>query len=450
MIVTCTEVDHVLQSCYIMAASVGDLKGYDHQFVEPPSNDLLCLICLCVARDPQQINCCGKLLCKGCLEEHKECSGDCPQCRKPINTFSDKRSKLFTTSQAENYGAWLSWYTGERDILSLNALCDNTSSGCEWVGELRSLDEHLASCDFTLLSCPNECHNRSKVVKLLRKDMEKHTKEECPRRQYECPHCQEAGEYREMTTKHLHKCPMIEIPCPKRRCTTRIVRRDLPKHRQECLFEKVPCKYSTIGCEEEVERKDLAEHEGDSQQHLQLAVDTVHQQQIKIGNLQAHSREMPMLYNITNFNQHKVTDDEIYSPAFYTSPKGYKMCIGVFANGDGDSENTHVSVYVHFMKGENDDYLPWPFAGKVTIKLLNQLEDKNHLSRFMKFTSDNNSSQKVVDKERAGTGWGWGKYISHSDLGHNTAKNCQYLKDDRLHFKISVDAATSSTPWLIL
>ena len=31
-----TEVDHVLPSCYIMAASVGDLKGYDHQFVEPP------------------------------------------------------------------------------------------------------------------------------------------------------------------------------------------------------------------------------------------------------------------------------------------------------------------------------------------------------------------------------------------------------------------------------
>jgi hypothetical protein len=48
-----------------MAARV---EGYDHQFVEPPSNDLLCLICLCVARDPQQINCCGKVLCKGCFK----------------------------------------------------------------------------------------------------------------------------------------------------------------------------------------------------------------------------------------------------------------------------------------------------------------------------------------------------------------------------------------------
>ena len=71
---------------YIM---VEDSKGYDHQFVEPPLDDLLCLICLCVARDPQQINCCGKLLCKGCLEEHREHSNNCPLCRKHINSFAD-------------------------------------------------------------------------------------------------------------------------------------------------------------------------------------------------------------------------------------------------------------------------------------------------------------------------------------------------------------------------
>ena len=77
----------------IMAASAGDLKGYDHEFLESPLDDLLCLICLCVARDPQQINCCGKVLCKQCLEDHKQHSSDCPQCRKNIVSFPDKRSK---------------------------------------------------------------------------------------------------------------------------------------------------------------------------------------------------------------------------------------------------------------------------------------------------------------------------------------------------------------------
>jgi TNF receptor-associated factor 4 len=211
----------------------------------------------------------------------------------------------------------------------------------------------------------------------------------------------------------------------------------------------VPCKYSVIGCTEKVERKDLAEHEGDRQHHLQLAVDSVQQQHIKIGNIQAHSREMPVLYKFTNFNQYKTANDRIYSPAFYTSPKGYKMCIRVYANGTGDSQGTHVSVYAYLMKGENDDYLPWPFTGTVTVELLNQLEDNNHHSRPMIFNSGNDCSQRVMDEERPNLGWGRQKYISHSDLCHDSAKNCQYLKDDRLHFKISADAESSSTPWLI-
>ena len=102
------------------------------------------------------------------------------------------------------------------------------------------------------------------------------------------------------------------------------------------------------------------------------------------------------------------------------------------------------------MKGENDNYLPWPFTGTVTVELLNQLEDKNHHSMTMKFTSDIDiASQQVVDKERSNLGLGWHKYIPHSDLGHNMDKCCQYLKDDRLHFKIRANAASSSTPWLI-
>jgi TNF receptor-associated factor 4 len=126
------------------------------------------------------------------------------------------------------------------------------------------------------------------------------------------------------------------------------------------------------------------------------------------------------------------------------------MCIHVEANGCGDGENTHnISMFAYIMKGENDEYLPWPFTGKVTIELLNQLEDRNHHSRSIKFNSDGKASQRVVNEEKRGPGWGIAKYISHSDLGYNSAKNCQYLKDDSLHFKISVDAQSSSTPWLI-
>ena len=85
----------------IMASNTDqNTKGYDQdQFVDPPLDDLVCLICLSVARDPQQVNCCGKVLCKTCLQEHRRHCNTCPHCRKKITSFADKRSKynIYTT-----------------------------------------------------------------------------------------------------------------------------------------------------------------------------------------------------------------------------------------------------------------------------------------------------------------------------------------------------------------
>ena len=69
--------------------------GYDYQFVEEPSDDLKCLICLCVARDPQQHGDggCGKIYCTSCIDKYKETNDKCPNCRKVITTFKDERSK---------------------------------------------------------------------------------------------------------------------------------------------------------------------------------------------------------------------------------------------------------------------------------------------------------------------------------------------------------------------
>ncbi len=70
--------------------------GYDYQFVEEPSDDLKCLICLCVARDPQQHGegGCGKIYCKSCIDKYKTKNRDCPSCRIDITTFKDVRSEF--------------------------------------------------------------------------------------------------------------------------------------------------------------------------------------------------------------------------------------------------------------------------------------------------------------------------------------------------------------------
>ena len=98
----------------------------------------------------------------------------------------------------------------------------------------------------------------------------------------------------------------------------------------------------------------------------------------------------------------------------------------VCANGLKEGHGTHVSIYACLIKGENDDHLPWPFTGIITIELLNQLEDDNHYSKTVTFVPDEASSRRVVSGERSGTSYGRRCYISHLALGYDAAKNCQY------------------------
>ncbi len=59
----------------------------------------------------------------------------------------------------------------------------------------------------------------------------------------------------------------------------------------------------------------------------------------------------------------------------------------VEANSDGEGEGSHVSVSASIV---NDNNLNWPLIGYITFQLLNQLEDKNHHSKVLTITSQNN------------------------------------------------------------
>ena len=253
----------------------------------------------------------------------------------------------------------------------------------------------------------------------MRKDIEAHKKEVCPRRQYECPHCRESGELQERTTTHLEECPKIKLPCPNNDCDEEIEHCNIPQHRQKCLFESVHCKYISIGCMEKPLRKDLEEHHNESLKHLQMMIDTAHQQEMTIKSLKAQQQSTPMTFKITDFDKLKTSSESIYSPGFYTSPGGYKMSINVDTSGNGAGEGTHVSVFAYLMHGENDDHLLWPFTGTVTVELLNQIKDDNHHSQKTTFPPDNVASQRVVNEERSSHGYGLPCYIPHSDLGYH-------------------------------
>lgn len=81
-------------------------------------------------------------------------------------------------------------------------------------------------------------------------------------------------------------------------------------------------------------------------------------------------------------------DISLYSSVFHSSCHGYKLCVKLYPNGDGDGLNTHVSVFLVVMKGEFDAVLKWPFAHKVTFMLLDQGGDNHIVKSFIPPLSD--------------------------------------------------------------
>ncbi len=75
-----------------------------YKFVAEPPDELLCLICLEVARDPLQHEACGKLFCEECIDEHGR-NKPCPNCREDHSSYYlDKRSKSLIVNVCVNIG----------------------------------------------------------------------------------------------------------------------------------------------------------------------------------------------------------------------------------------------------------------------------------------------------------------------------------------------------------
>jgi len=116
------------------------------------------------------------------------------------------------------------------------------------------------------------------------------------------------------------------------------------------------------------------------------------------------------------------------------------MKIHVLANGHGTGKGTHVSVSTQLFEGRYDNQINWPFLGTVTYKFLNQLRDENLHRRVDTYTI--REDMKVGKIMVVHT-----KFFPHSSLVHNPATNTQYLLDDTLYFRVSVNV-DNHKPWV--
>jgi len=60
---------------------------------------------------------------------------------------------------------------------------------------------------------------------------------------------------------------------------------------------------------------------------------------------------------MSNFTEKVKNKKKWISNPFFIFEGGHKMCLIVYAAGDGDGESTHISVFLRLMKGPYDDEL---------------------------------------------------------------------------------------------
>ena len=215
------------------------------QFLEAPGDDFKCPICLEILQEPHLTTCCGNHhLCKVCMDKVKEANGRCPLCKeKPFNGFIDKRF--------------------ERQLHELKVYCIYRPKGCEWVGNLGKLDQHLSigrrsgECQFVVVECPIsvECKEH-----FLRKNLPNHVDHLCKYRIVECIYCGFASTYQKVTNLHPNECTKYPLVCPNK-CSDQTHPRDqLDIHLTTCPEQEVDCAFSEMGCKEKVKHRDLQEH----------------------------------------------------------------------------------------------------------------------------------------------------------------------------------------------
>ena len=414
-------------------------KGVKFTFIDTSVRvleELKCPICLELLSEPFVTDC-HHLFCKNCIENQLTC----PTCRK-----------LFVATTPD--------IGSTRVLKAFKVKCPNSVEGCEWQGDLGDAEEHLEKkCQHQKVECPNGCGGKMK-----RKTVQLHTQSDCTHRPYRCPHCDHKGVYKDVTTVHCTTCGDFPLSCPTA-CGKKIKRRNMESHLStECPEEYISCKYVMFGCDTAVKRREKETHFSDDTFHFKKSMESqlaIFACQMKCFQSPTHIRpdvtslplsfrpwlqntptcypRPPWVVKLEGFEEKKRNEETWYSDPVYSHFGGYKMCVNIDANGYGSGRDTHISVCIYLVKGDNDDILKFPFKGRIVVSLLTQLEDKNHYTREMWSPKDNvpeDTSGRVTTGKRSGFGWGHPKFIPHNNLNYKSDKNSPYLKNDCLFFRV--------------
>ncbi|CAB1320038.1 unnamed protein product [Coregonus sp. 'balchen'] len=345
---------------------------------------------------------------------------------------------------------------------------------------------HEGKCDFMIILCPS-------CKELMRtNELERHNERECPERTLNCKYCKEPFHFKNIKPQSLelagHKIHELHRALRELElklgqltlgggapvqgvCTPTLPTLALPA--LATSFTPLP---STVGAALELqlhsEKTKVAELSRRCQE-LELKVGTfenivcvlnremerssttieaynrqhrLDQDKVEILNnkMEGNMREMSaatfdgiFVWKISDFT--KKRQDAVagrapamFSPAFFTSKYGYKMCLRIYLNGDGTGRGSHLSLFFVVMRGHSDALLKWPFNQKVTLMLLDQNNREHIIDAFRPDISSSSFQRPVSDMNIAS---GCPLFCPLPKLD---TKN-SYIRDDTIFIKAIVD-----------
>ena len=102
-----------------------------------------------------------------------------------------------------------------------------------------------------------------------------------------------------------------------------------------------------------------------------------------VMNLELEWSQPRCRFYMREFKSFRKSNLEWKSEPFYCVPSwgpnqnaGYKLQLGVYANGYGEASGTGISVFVYLLQGEYDSQLQWPVDVDTTVQLLDQRQVK--------------------------------------------------------------------------
>ena len=334
-------------------------------------------------------------------------------------------------------------------IEGLSCICPLLERGCNWLGKLSQLCNHLDVCGYFVVTCQWDCG-----VMMARASIELHSKE----------------------------CEEVMVKCEKNCGVEMLRKRDMKVHTENsCPFAVVPCSYSKYGCDVKLERKQMKEHTQDNYtEHLEMLryesdmdkdnlrelvtktaemTTNMNRMQAEVAKLREEnqilriagyfdmSKEVLMKMIVSSYKgdyvlvfdnvSKKIEDCEKHDrdyamkgPPFYVGL--YKFHAMVVFN---DKNAKYIGVYLYLMRGDSDDKVPWPFKGMYSFTLLGSKSQSDNYVMILN-TSELPERRHIFQRpvNTRNDGYGIPTFMKHSEVLDE-----KYCKNDSIYIEFKVE-----------